>query len=193
MLIFFFSFFMQFSIVGERVRGETVMAGPKLPNVEEKNQVGDFPQKKSHLKNDNFIKYFFSAFQYAPAAPNVKGELAMVGPVFQVIFLIKKTFENEHWFPTKTKLFLLRPIYVGSRGCQQVQPQYRKGPGIRFFKKIQPHFFLFPRKPTVFRSFSTLSFNPQGELAMTAPKYRGVDDSSKYNPQTEKQQVNYKF
>ena len=42
--------FIQFSIVGERVRGETVMAGPKLPNVEEKNQVGDFPLKNQTKK-----------------------------------------------------------------------------------------------------------------------------------------------
>ena len=73
------------------------MAGPKLPNVEEKNQVGDFPLKNQTLKNGKVFKICFSAFQYAPAAPNVKGELAMVGPVFQVLFLKKKnTFENEH-------------------------------------------------------------------------------------------------
>ncbi len=169
------------------------MAGPKLPNVEEKNQVGDFPLKNQTLKNGKVFKICFSAFQYAPAAPNVKGELAMVGPVFQVLFLKKKnTFENEHWFSTKLSSFFTSS-HIGSRGCQQVQPQYRQGPGKLkiHLKKFKHTLFFFLGNQQSFVQIQ--SFNPQGELAMTAPKYRGVDDSSKYNPQTEKQQVKYIF
>ncbi len=59
-----------------RVQGETVMSGPKLPNVEAHNL-------------------------YAPVGKKVQGELAMTGPVFQVhfFFLFLKNSVRTCVFP----------------------------------------------------------------------------------------------
>lgn len=185
--------------VPERVHGDTLFIGPKLPGVESKNCYQEVPERqpgKLVMVGPCFTNVEH-ANHYVPESKRVEGDIYTSGPKRIGIDDSSLYCPPIQKAPIEGERLMTAPIFPGIEASNKYGPVEPPLAPTEKITSVVP--MSTPKYPNIeaknkynleeLDNGFPEKAHPGGEPIMTAPKYPGVEESHKYGPVTERKET----